>query len=351
MNRDSHPAHDSYLIAQLAADDLTGPDREFAERLVAACPRCADLLADLRAIASATADLPAPVRPRDFRLTPADAARLRSRWRRWLGGLAEPRFSFAQPLGAALATIGLAGLLLTVLPSITFLGASTTSAPEGPPRPATTRPLHPRQHRARRRSPPSRPPTRLRCERRSVGRKGVEHQRRGRRRSHRRRPRTGPQSRARHRAPPHHRMPHRGRRAPPRPRAHPRPRRRPRLPPARPADRVPPPPAAPRRRRPEHRRTWLRRRTRRPRRSASRQPGSRRRPSNPLRPRWPRCPPGIEPSAPTRGARSGRPERWIRRDHRDHAPRRVRSCPGNRIGERARSRSWSACRPSCCWPV
>src|SRR5689334_5837376 len=82
---------------------------------------------------AATADLPAPTRTRDFRLTEADAARLRSPWRRWFGPLAKPRFAFVQPVGAALATLGLAGLLVGILPNL----AVTTSAPAAAPAPVS----------------------------------------------------------------------------------------------------------------------------------------------------------------------------------------------------------------------
>ena len=75
----SSPDHDETLIARLAVDDLADrrARRPARPRLVADCPACAELLADLRAIAAATAALPAPRRTRDFRLTEADAARLR----------------------------------------------------------------------------------------------------------------------------------------------------------------------------------------------------------------------------------------------------------------------------------
>src|SRR5438132_7115172 len=115
-----HVEHDAYLIAQLAADDLDPAARREAQRLVAECPHCAELLAEMRAISVATSELPPPIRTRDFRLTPEDAVRLRSPWRAWLGRLGQPRFAFTQPLGAALASLGLAGLLLGVLPNLGF---------------------------------------------------------------------------------------------------------------------------------------------------------------------------------------------------------------------------------------
>jgi hypothetical protein len=59
--------------------------------------------------------VPAPVRPRDFRLTPEQAAAIRppSGLRRLLAPLAGARFAFAGPAGAGLAALGLAGILLS----------------------------------------------------------------------------------------------------------------------------------------------------------------------------------------------------------------------------------------------
>ena len=133
----SHAQHDAYLVAQFAAGDVTATERAVVERLVASCDRCRALRDDLLAIVSAAADLPAPPRTRDFRLSPDDAARLRSGWRRWLGRLATPRFAFTQPLGAALATLGLAGLLIGVLPP-GLVGSGATSAPISAPTSAPT---------------------------------------------------------------------------------------------------------------------------------------------------------------------------------------------------------------------
>ena len=109
----SHADHDPLAIAAYAAGDATGPELDDALALVAGCPDCAALHHDLRAIAAALPALPAPPRTRDFRLTPAQAASLRpAGWRRLLAPLAGPRFSFAGPLGAGLATLGLAGFLV-----------------------------------------------------------------------------------------------------------------------------------------------------------------------------------------------------------------------------------------------
>jgi hypothetical protein len=114
-----HEAHDELLIVAFASGDASGEDAATAAGLVASCASCRRLLDDIGAIAAATAELPAPERPRDFRLTDADAARLgRTGWRRLLGPLAGPRLRFAGSLGGALVTLGLAGLLVATVPSV-----------------------------------------------------------------------------------------------------------------------------------------------------------------------------------------------------------------------------------------
>ena len=108
-----HVTHDPELIAAYAAGDAAGPALDQAADLVASCTECAELHRDLRAISTALPELPAPVRPRDFRLTPEQAAALRpAGWRGVLAAFAAPRFRLAAPLGAGLAAAGLAGLLL-----------------------------------------------------------------------------------------------------------------------------------------------------------------------------------------------------------------------------------------------
>jgi hypothetical protein len=108
----SHADHDPLAVAAHAAGDATGSELDDALALVAACPDCAALHHDLRSIAAALPDLPAPVRTRDFRLTPEQAASIRpAGWRRLLAPLAGPRFAFAGPLGTGLATLGIVGIL------------------------------------------------------------------------------------------------------------------------------------------------------------------------------------------------------------------------------------------------
>jgi len=108
-----HAAHDLLAIAAYAAGDATGDELCRASGLAASCTACAELHHDLRAIAHAMPLLPAPARPRDFRLTAGQAAALRpAGWRRVLAPFAGPRFAFAAPLGGALAALGLAGILV-----------------------------------------------------------------------------------------------------------------------------------------------------------------------------------------------------------------------------------------------
>ena len=126
------PDHDETLIARLAVDDLDEREASAARALVAECPACAELLSDLRLIAAATAVLPAPSRTRDFRLTEADAARLRpGGWRGLVARFGTPSYAFAKPLGAGLATLGIAGLILASIPA--GLGGSASSALSGVP--------------------------------------------------------------------------------------------------------------------------------------------------------------------------------------------------------------------------
>jgi anti-sigma factor RsiW len=123
--RTAHTDHDPLLIAALAAGDLGGREQAAASRLITDCGACADLHADLVAVAHATRELPAPLRPRDFTLSPEDAARARrTGWRRVAAILAGPRFGLARPVGTAFATLGLAGILLASLPGTQLAGAA-----------------------------------------------------------------------------------------------------------------------------------------------------------------------------------------------------------------------------------
>lgn len=131
----SHADHDPLLVAAFAGGDLGPADRGQAELLASTCADCALLEADLRAIATATAALPKPLRQRDFSLSVEDAARLRKRgWRGLVGVLAGPRTAALMPLATGLTTLGIAGLLLAALPAIQLGGSA--AAPTGPAAPA-----------------------------------------------------------------------------------------------------------------------------------------------------------------------------------------------------------------------
>jgi hypothetical protein len=139
--RPAHDRHDLDLVARLAAGDLGPGEAVTAHDLLATCDACAALAADLRAIATATRELgSAAVRaasaasaglaiaPRDFRLTAADAVRLRRRG--FLGRAGHARAPAwpvrpARGVGGALATLGLVGLLVSGLPA--FSGGASSA--------------------------------------------------------------------------------------------------------------------------------------------------------------------------------------------------------------------------------
>ena len=126
-----HAQHDLELIAGHAAGDLADTQRSRADALIQSCASCADLRRDLVALAAATRMLPASAAPRDFRLTAAQAARLRrGGWRKaLLRPFAAPR-STIRPMAMAFTSLGLAGLLVTtILPSLFLFGSAGSAAP------------------------------------------------------------------------------------------------------------------------------------------------------------------------------------------------------------------------------
>jgi len=72
-----HAGHDPEVVASLLDGDLVGAGRAAAAQQVSGCSTCSALHRDLLVLASATRALPTPARTLDFRLTAADAARLR----------------------------------------------------------------------------------------------------------------------------------------------------------------------------------------------------------------------------------------------------------------------------------
>jgi len=125
-----HAQHDPLLVVSLAAGDITAAERNRATSLIADCAACATLHDDLLAIARATATLPPAPRPRDFQLTPEQAARLRpGGWRRFVAAFASPRLAMTRQLGVGLTTLGLAGLLVSVLPTVQLGMGGSAAAP------------------------------------------------------------------------------------------------------------------------------------------------------------------------------------------------------------------------------
>lgn len=129
--RTAHAAHDRVRIANLVDRSVTDAERVAGQEQLAACHDCAQLFDDLLALSAATKALPTPARPRDFTLTPADAARLRDRgWRRLLGLFGSPRDVFSRPLAIGLSTLGLAGLLVATVPgALPGFGGGATALP------------------------------------------------------------------------------------------------------------------------------------------------------------------------------------------------------------------------------
>jgi len=127
-----HARHDLSIVAALAARpaDLDERETTAAQAQAASCTLCADALADFVALQTALPGTATPRRPRDFRLTPADAQRLhRSGWRRFFGYFGSPRDGFSRPLAIGLTTLGLAGVLLASIPSAALMTGSSGAAP------------------------------------------------------------------------------------------------------------------------------------------------------------------------------------------------------------------------------
>jgi hypothetical protein len=126
----AHTTHDPILVAALTDRSPTATDRAAAEALVAGCSLCAQLHADLVALGAAARAMPTPARPRDFVLTPADAEHLRpTGWRRFVTAFGTARDGFSRPLAVGLTTLGLAGLLVTTVPSLLPVSSATSGGP------------------------------------------------------------------------------------------------------------------------------------------------------------------------------------------------------------------------------
>ena len=104
-----HARHDQLLIARYAANDAYEGELGEARRLVEGCSACAALAIDIELISRATAQLPAPGRRRDFRLSPERAEQLRgSLFERLLRRLAAPGMTAAlRPVAGLALSVGI----------------------------------------------------------------------------------------------------------------------------------------------------------------------------------------------------------------------------------------------------
>jgi hypothetical protein len=121
---DDHAGHDRQLIVAYACGDLGADEARDAGQLVEQCRRCAALDREIRLVPSLARQLAAPSRRRDFRLSAADAERLRgSAVRRLLRRLGGPGLAPLQPLAGAALAIGLLLVVTTAALPVFFAGA------------------------------------------------------------------------------------------------------------------------------------------------------------------------------------------------------------------------------------
>lgn len=132
LNSD-HRRHDRLLVTRFAAGDPYPADEAEAEGLIANCPDCAELAADVRLLATRTRDLPAPRRTRDFRISPEQAQNLRGSWlERLMRGIAAPGWGTAlRPVAGAAFAIGMTLMVVGGLPLGTAQPASAPAADRG----------------------------------------------------------------------------------------------------------------------------------------------------------------------------------------------------------------------------
>ncbi len=122
LNSD-HRRHDRLLVTRFAAGDSYPAEKSEAESLVAGCSDCAQLAADIRLLSQRTGELTVPRRPRDFRISAEQAAKLHGSWfDRLMRGLAAPGWGSAlRPVAGAAFALGLMLVVVGALP----LGAAS----------------------------------------------------------------------------------------------------------------------------------------------------------------------------------------------------------------------------------
>lgn len=123
-----HRRHDRLLVARFAVGDAAHGQEHEARELIRRCSECAALAADISAISKSVARMPAPPRPRDFRLTTEQAAHLRgSRIDRWLRTITGSGWSTVRPVAAVALSVG---LVMSVVGFLPVIGAAN-GGPEG----------------------------------------------------------------------------------------------------------------------------------------------------------------------------------------------------------------------------
>jgi hypothetical protein len=124
-DRTPHADHDLLVIAAGTDPGADPQARAAADRLTASCTECDELARDLRAIAAGLQSLPRSIpapADRDFRISPDQARHLQrgNGLRRLLRPFGPGGLPSLRPLSAAFTTLGVAGLLFTlVLPGVT----------------------------------------------------------------------------------------------------------------------------------------------------------------------------------------------------------------------------------------
>jgi hypothetical protein len=134
-DRTPHADHDLLVIAAGTDPNADPAARAAAARQVANCTDCDQLARDLRAIAAGLQSLPRSIPApagRDFRISPDQARRLQrgNGLRRLLRPFGPGGMPSLRPLSAAFTTLGVAGLLFTlVLPGMTTFRAAIGDVP------------------------------------------------------------------------------------------------------------------------------------------------------------------------------------------------------------------------------
>lgn len=132
-----HARHDPALIAALADRDATDALRpvelDQARVQLERCADCAALRRDLVDLMAGLQLASTPARPRDFRLTAADAARLQPRGlRAFLRTIGSARDNLTRPLAIGLTTLGLVGVLVGTVPgALPLTGGGATAGDSG----------------------------------------------------------------------------------------------------------------------------------------------------------------------------------------------------------------------------